>query len=414
MFFIPDIGVMKNNEFNNNVDEPSTEGGDPSSVRINMEANSARYRSPEHEPFLSQNTINPTSVIPIGKPLYQTQAKTKTESVIKHFKTEHIVVKPNDKLVEALLKNDVKRVEDLVKSLNSVDINKRHTNFDNKTAIVIACIDDKVTASTLRTFLSCLKNRFSKIDCVDEIWYGWEPIHYSAKVADPEKLKVVVEFTDVHSLTYYSENALHILIENKKYTVNGNFLNDIINIPCCLISEMSENALECADILMKHRVDAGHSNFWNESPVCLAFKYRYYKLVEEILTKHPYIDIESCSKYEENLREFQKAMHIRPSSTDVYEEPAVTLFNYLKEGDVDSFLHFMNGNIAEYVDEVDGGGDTSTSGGTMLQLCFRKLFLEYLQCEKYYTVLVDDECSILDTPILEIFRSTGMRRLSKY
>lgn len=397
---------MQNREFNNNVDQPTTAEYDPTSIRINIEGNSALYGNPEVEPFLkTTGNANPNSV---GRQLYQTTVKSKTASVIKHFKTENSVEKPNDKLIEALIKNDEKQVEVLVKSLKKEDVDKRHENFDNKTAIVIACINSIVAPSTLRTFLSCLKNYFPIIDCVDDLWYGWEPIHYAAQIADPEKLEIVVEFTDVNSLTYYSENALHILIENKKYTINGNFLNDIISIPCCLISEMSPNALKCADILMKHRIDANHSNFWNESPVCLAFRYRYYKLVEQMLKEHSYIDIESCSKYEENLREFQKAMNIRPSSSDVYQEPTVTLFNYLKEGEVQSFLHFMNGNIAEYVNEVD---NFASSGSTMLQLCFRKLFLEYLQSEKYGNVLVDDECNILDTPLLEVFRSSGMRRL---
>lgn len=360
-------------------------------LAVNLGENSVHYRNTEGEP-LERNSIN----------------RIKTLSLRKHFEPAGIIKNVADKLIDAIKKNDTQRIEEIVQRSSKEHIHARNRN--NELPIVVACLKRDVDDSTLLALLSSIKEKFGSIDCIDDLWYGWEPIHYAAQVADPKKMKIVARFTNVDSLTYYSENALHILMENRKYSIHGNFINDLISIPCCLISEMRPNILECVNILMEKHIDVTQSNFWNETPISLALKYRYYKFIKQMLKEHPYIDLENGIKYEENLREFQEVMNIRPSSCDVYQEPTVILFNLLKNDDVESFLRFMNGNIAEYVNDVDGGYDFTTSG-TMLQLCFRKLFLEYLQCDKYGVVLMDDECDIMDTPILAVFRSSGMRRL---
>lgn len=361
---------------------------------VNLGGNSVQYKKPKGD-----------SLVLIEK---NSGTRIKTLSLRKRFEPTSIIKNVSDKLIDAIKKNDTERIEEIVQRSSKDQIYARNQN--NELPIVVACVNRDVDASTLLALLSSIKEKFGVIDCIDDLWYGWEPIHYAAQVADPEKMETVARFTDVDSLTYYSENALHILMENRKYSIHGNFINDLISIPCCLISEMTPNILKCVKILMNQHIDATQSNFWNETPISLALKYRYYKFVKQMLKEHPYIDTENGIKYEEFLREIQEVMNIRPSSCDVFQEPTVILFNFLKNDDVESFLRFMNGNIAEYVNDVDGSNDFTTSG-TMLQLCFRKLYLEYLQCDKYGVVLMDDECDIMDTPILAVFRSSGMRRL---
>lgn len=314
-----------------------------------------------------------------------------------------------DAMLDAVLSNNTSRIIELEKKINKNHIDHKYGNYNRKTIVVIACTEQTVEPSTLRTLFTSIKNRLGKVDSVDESWYGWEPIHYAAQVKDPEKMRIVTEFTDVNALTYFSDNALHILLENKKIVIYGNLCNDLKSTPCCLISEMSHDALECTNILLKRRINATHSNFWNETPISLALKYRYHKFMEQVLDEYPYINMEGGGKYEENLRDFQDLMNIGPFSEDFYQEPAMSLFNYLKANDVESFLSYMNGNIREYVNVVDGADEMNTSG-TMLQLCFRKVFIEYIQDDQYNVKLNDDDCDIMDTPMLDVFCSSGMRR----
>lgn len=315
----------------------------------------------------------------------------------------------SNKLLDVVLANNTLQIETIVDGLSQEGLSRRYDKLNNKTIVVISCIEQTITSNTLRVLLSSIKKKFGKVDSVDELWYGWEPIHYAAQLTDYEKLEVIVDFIDVNSLTYFSENALHILLENRKFAIQGNLHNDVTIIPCCFVSDMSENALKCTQILLRRQIDYSHNNLWNESAISLALKYNYYKFLKQVLNEYLYIDMEMGRKYKEHLREFLEIMNIPSSTSDVYQEPVVTLFSYLKAGESDSFLSFMNGNIREYVNYSDGGDDFNTSG-TMLQLCFRKLFLEYLQCDKYNVDMDDDESDILDTPMLKVFESSEMRR----
>lgn len=294
-------------------------------------------------------------------------------------------------LLEAVLNN---RTPDIVDIVKKIDKESLYSRTDNKTVVEVACLKPEILPNTLQTLLHSIKDNFGQIDCVDKNWYGWEPIHYTAKVADPEKLKVLVEYVDVNALTYFSQNAFHVLLENIDRIVYGTFYNDRTTTSCTIIGDMSKNIFECAKIFLKTSLNVNHRNFWNESVISLAQKYGYHSFVAMIEKEFP------------GIAALEHLDH-------VYLEPEVVFFNCLKSQDPESFVNFINGNIKDYVDKVDGGDDFTTSG-TMLQLCFRKVFLQFVQSDNYEIVLEDQESNILSTPMLELYRSSSMKRLVNF
>lgn len=297
-------------------------------------------------------------------------------------------------LLNAVFSNNCDCIEKTVERMTDKNLKKRFDTgtFVKKTIVAIACLKTSVLPNTLDTLLNCINKKCGKIDFIDDSWYGWEPIHYAAQSGDVEKLKTVEKFLDVNVLTYHSENALHILIESRRNEVYGILYDNCTPYYCTLIEDVKNNIFECAEYLIKRGINANQRNLWGKSFLHLATEYRFENFVKLIKERFP----------QETL------MDEYYSNADLFIDPVCTIYNRMKSNK-DDFLHMLNGNIREHVVVVDGQNEFCSSG-SMLQMCLRKFFLEYLQCDSYNIELDSKECNILNTPLLKVYCASQIKR----
>ncbi|XP_018563908.1 uncharacterized protein LOC108905511 [Anoplophora glabripennis] len=315
-------------------------------------------------------------------------------------------------LLNVVLNNRNDEIDSTVKKYSKDILNHKFTDQDNKNIILIACINERVTKDTLNILCQSVKSHFYySIDCFDEAWYKWEPLHYVARIADPEKLTVLLDnAVTVNCLTTFSENALHVLLEYQQCVKPFTTLlyNGTESRECIIVNSEKENIFQCAKILINRGIDVNHSNFWNETPICTAVRYRYIRITELLLTV-PNIDLDNYKEGRLTIRAYLKENHIRQDtlsqSNVLYEDPVKILFDYLKSGDEEAFVQFNNENIKDYANSIDGDSEFNTSGN-MLQYCFKKGYLEYLQHDSYDEPLTTS--SITDNLMLDVFYSKGL------
>lgn len=176
-----------------------------------------------------------------------------------------------EELLQAVLQNEYSSINSILNN-SSVDILfHRYRHHDRKTILAIACIESQVSSKTVRTLYQSIKLKYGILDFTDSEWYGWEPIHFAAKTADPTKLEALVDhMDDINNLTAFSENALHILLSRAVQPFQVVLCNGSESRPFSIISKERNNVIDCVKILLRGGIDLNHTNFWNEAPICLA------------------------------------------------------------------------------------------------------------------------------------------------
>ncbi|CAG9857200.1 unnamed protein product [Phyllotreta striolata] len=323
----------------------------------------------------------------------------------------------SNQLLNALVTNNAERVKDTIRKFKG---DLRHLKIESASGgrsfhgylWVFVCISDSVEASTLAVFFAEMKaTKRKSMKCFDESWFGWEPIHYVARTANRAKLAALLELLegDVNSLTYFSENALHVLLQYEKSAVPFGVLlsNGKVSTQAAIIGIEKDEIRECAKMLIKHGIDVNQTNFWNETPICLAIRFRYIKLIKLLLTVHC-IDLDSFVESGRTIREYLKwNLFTALPKSYVQEDPLKIRFNFLKSGDEFNFIHF-NDSIGNIINSLDG-----EDSYTMLQFCARKGFLEYLQHDSYKTMTLFNY-DILDNPMLSVFKEKGLAKCVNY
>ncbi|VEN41835.1 unnamed protein product [Callosobruchus maculatus] len=323
-----------------------------------------------------------------------------------------VVVYPHNSLLEAVLSNSSNRIANIVNSSTLNSIKEGYLKHHGKNIVAIACSENDVTPQTLDDLCGHLKHRYGDQEYSNEDFYDWEPLHYLAKTANPEKLEVFIKHVDnVDQLTFFSENALHILLTYSVQPFQVVLSNGSKSKPFSIIGREEDNIVSCAEILINSGIDVNHANFWNETPISLAARYRYSKIVDMLL-KSPSIDLDNTREAGKSIRIYLKQHNICSSAllsqpSNYYQEDDVQiLFGFLKSGDEKSFLQYNNENIKDYSNCLDRSGNNTC--GTMLQFCFWKGFIEYVKSESYIEDL--SKTDIMSTPMLEIFCSKGLKR----
>ncbi|CAH1109924.1 unnamed protein product [Psylliodes chrysocephalus] len=322
--------------------------------------------------------------------------------------TKEIILK---NLLDAVLNNKVEEIKNCLQLYPQTDDDLRYYRFNHElkdnSILVIACIDENVAASTLGTLFTEIKSKYGNIKYSDEKWYGWEPIHYIARTANADKLEALLNVLngDVNTLTYFLENALHVLLQYEEYAVPfGVVLNNSRESKCATIIGTEKDTIEkCARMLIQAGIDVNQTNFWNETPICLAVRYRYLKLINLLLTVDS-IDLDSFIESGKTIQEYLKwNLYITLPKSYIQEDPLRIRFNFLKSGDEESFLNYDTSTLSDNINSFDG--DTCT----MLQFCLRKGFLEYLQND-HYKIKRLNTYDIKDNPMLTVFKTKGLAR----
>jgi hypothetical protein len=270
----------------------------------------------------------------------------------------------------------------------------------------------------------------AKIDSIKPDWYGWEALHDAARTTDPKKLKIICDHLRVHqhsdkinTLTMLSENALHVLLDH-------GVLGQSFNITCQngtdqktlqIINKEKENIVECARILIEAGIDVNHSNFWNETPLLIAIKRKYFTIVEMLL-KQDGIDLDSCrgavsKKTARELLIVKKKINKFKTKTLPKQAGPHTkiLFRLLKSGDEETFLRYNGGKISDMLktneNEYIDGDNKANSSCTLLQYCYRRGLIAWHQekarCESDYPLHYQD---ITANRLVQIFCQNGMAK----
>jgi ankyrin repeat protein len=286
---------------------------------------------------------------------------------------------------------------------------------------------DGIKTLSLETIEQKLQQR-AEIDSINNKWYGWEALHYAARTTDSGKLKVICENlprgkTQINTLTMLSENALHVLLDH-------GVLGQSFNITCQngpdlepskIINQEEDRIVQCARILMKTGIDVNHNNFWNETPLLIAIKRKYFTIVAYLLSLDG-IDVDSCrdavtgKTARELLTDIKKIKNIKTKT--LLRKQATThtniLFRLLKSGDEEAFLRYNGGKISHMLktDEYYIDGDNqANSSCTLLQYCFRRGLIAWHQekarCESDSSLHYQD---ITANRLVQIFCQDGMAK----
>jgi ankyrin repeat protein len=262
----------------------------------------------------------------------------------------------------------------------------------------------------------------AEIDSINPDWYGWEALHYAARTTEPDKLKVICDKLPrdkINTLTMLSENALHILLDH-------GVLGQSFNITCQngtdlktskIINQEEERIVKCAEILIDAGIDVNHNNFWNDTPLLIAIKRKYFTIVKMLLEKDD-IDLDSCrgtvsgKSARELLRGRKKIRKLKTKALP--KQPSThtkILFRLLKSGDEEAFLKYNGGKIRDILktnENIDGDG-VSNSSCTLLQYCFRRGLIawhqEQARCESDSPLYYQDTTA---NRLVQIFCQNGM------
>ncbi|KAJ3621399.1 hypothetical protein MTP99_003535 [Tenebrio molitor] len=298
-----------------------------------------------------------------------------------------------------------------------IDVEKDRTRSDPWWA-------DGIKTLSLETIKQNLQQE-AEIDSINPKWYGWEALHYAARTTDPDKLQLICDNlpsgkTQINTLTILSENALHVLLDHGD-------LGQSFNLTCQngtdlkrskIINQEKDRIVKCAEILIEAGIDVNHNNFWNETPLLIAIKRKYFKIVDMLL-KQDSIDLDSCrgavsgKTARELLRGKKKIKKIKtkalPNKTSTDTK---ILFRLLKSGDEEAFLSYKGGKISEMLLETNesiDGDDVVNSSCTLLQYCFRRGLIAWHQekarCESYSPLHYQD---ITANRLVQIFCQNGM------
>ncbi|XP_060534611.1 transient receptor potential channel pyrexia-like [Cylas formicarius] len=319
-------------------------------------------------------------------------------------------------ILRAVLGNNVNELEDVLRDSSDEHFQFKHPEHDNSNVVNIACVESGVMDDVFRLLLRHVLQKHPFINLSDRKWYYWEPIHFAAFSVSWGKLKVIAQNLDrrkINALTLFSENALHVLLEYGKridsydvYLTNG-----WDSRLCHVIAREKEDLVKCAKILIDAGVDVNHDNIFGETPLVLAIKYRYLKVIK-LLLKRKEIDIKSRTdpvtgkSPQEILRENDIYVEYLGSYSAQTEDPKKTLFGFLKRHHEDFFLRYNNENIRQYANLLDGDNELNTSG-SLLQLCFLKGYLEYKKEMGYEPSSIKD---IMKTTMLRVFCKKGFAR----
>jgi ankyrin repeat protein len=262
----------------------------------------------------------------------------------------------------------------------------------------------------------------AKIDSINPDWYGWEALHYAARTTDPDKLKVICDNLPrdkINTLTMLSENALHILLDH-------GVLGQSFNITCQngtdlktskIINQEEERIVKCAEILIDAGIDVNHNNFWNDTPLLIAIKRKYFTIVEMLLEKDD-IDLDSCrgtvsgKSARELLRGRKKMRKLKTKALPTQPSTHTKiLFRLLKSGDEEAFLKYNGGKIRDILktnEDIDGD-NVANSSCTLLQYCFRRGLIawhqEQARCESDSPLHYQDTTA---NRLVQIFCQNGM------
>ncbi|XP_023019601.2 transient receptor potential cation channel protein painless [Leptinotarsa decemlineata] len=333
--------------------------------------------------------------------------------------SESLIHTEAEQLLNAVINNEIEKIATILKNASSETLrsllNEKFCSHNEKSIVLIACDKDEVTKETVSALYSYFACTLSSDDCIDDKRFGWEPIHYVAKNADPEKLEVLLKYVSINSHTYFSENALHVLLQYGKSSamLKVNLFNGTYSRSCTIISEEKENIVKCSKLLIEKGIDINHANFWGETPICLALKYRYLKVTQDLL-KNTNIDLDnyyiSGRTIREYLRQNNFSINSLPSSSfNAIEDTTTVLFNFLKSGDEEGFIRYAN-EVKTYCGDLSSCN--LSQSGTMLELCLRKGFLECIQNGCYDVEY--KELDIRKSPMLKTFCKKGMSRCIGY
>jgi hypothetical protein len=284
-------------------------------------------------------------------------------------------------------------------------------------AISDPCWAHEIATSSPETIEQKLQQG-AEIDSINPKWYGWEALHYAARTTDPDKLKVICDNLPrdkINTLTMLSENALHVLLDH-------GVLGQSFNITCQngtdqktskIINQEENSIVECARILINAGIDVNHNNFWNETPLLIAIKRKYFTVVEMLLEQDG-IDVDSCrgAVSGKTARELLKRtkLEVLPKQSSTHTK---ILFRLLKSGDEKAFTRYNGGKISDMLktDEDIDGDNEANSSCTLLQYCYRRGLIAWHQenarCESDSSLHYQDTTA---NRLVQIFCQNGMAK----
>ncbi|KAJ3641690.1 hypothetical protein Zmor_028173 [Zophobas morio] len=269
--------------------------------------------------------------------------------------------------------------------------------------------------------VNLLPEKDADIDYVDYVnvnteWYKWEPLHYAAYASNPDILKELCDKLGkdrINTLTMLSENALHVLLEHGTLgqSFNVSCQNGTDTRMAKIISKEDENVTKSAQVLIDAEIDINHTNFWNQTPILIAIKRRYFGVVKLLLEKSD-IDLDSCKdavsgKTAREILEGKEGLGKLPTGLGS-RLPKEVLFSFLKSGDEDNFLEYNGGKMSDFVDKLDGDNENNSSC-TLLQYCFRRGLIFWYK-DKANNDCDQNSQDITSNRLMNVFCKSGMER----
>ncbi|XP_063912869.1 uncharacterized protein LOC135129603 [Zophobas morio] len=303
-----------------------------------------------------------------------------------------------------------------VSLLKRSDVNSLDGNVLKKPILLLACEEKDEFKTVNHETVKLLLEKGAKADYVDTTWYGWEALHYAAYASNPDKLQALCDKLGedrINTLTMLSENALHVLLEHGTLSQSFNLScqNGTDTKMAKIINKEEENVTKSAQILIDAKIDINHTNFWNQTPILIAIKRRYFGVVKLLLEKSK-IDLDSCKdavsgKTARELLEGKEELgklSTRLGSRSTKE----ILFSFLKSGDEDNFLEYNGGKINDINNYWDGD-NAHNSSCTLLQYCFRRGLIFW------YKDKASNDCDqngqdIKSNRLMNVFCKSGMGR----
>ncbi|XP_044262056.1 uncharacterized protein LOC123009666 isoform X2 [Tribolium madens] len=290
--------------------------------------------------------------------------------------------------------------------LNDVSSDQQHPETESPEKLLAKQVSANVlTAKTLENLLK----KGLKVDFADPSWYGWEPLHYIASTSNPSTLETILQSgANINSLTFLSENALHVLLAHSKtsktFHVSCQGGHDLYATR--IINRETQEMIKCASILITKGINLNHCDFWGESPILIALKRKFGEIVELLLGENPDLDSSRDPVSGKTPREFLQGRKT-PLPPPIGSEPGVRLFEILKSGDEEKFL---KEKIRNFVNVLDGEIEENSSC-TMLQYCLRRGLIYSKQSRGDFEEESEEPTS---SYLVEVFCTKGMAKSVQY